>query len=251
MRAESPKTHHLPSLRALWKDAFGDTDDFLDDFFSTAYSPDRCLTLIENGTPVASLYWFDCVCHGRPIAYLYAIATDRAHRGHGLCRTLMEDTHKQLERRGYAGSILVPSDAGLFEMYRKMGYSVDVPITTVTVTASSGRVRLEEIDPNHHAALRRRYLPHGAVIQEGESLDFLATQCRFYAGDDVLLACRLQNGTLHGAELLGNIDRAPSITATLGAKTATFRTVGSRSPFALYRPITLAAAPSYFAFAFD
>lgn len=251
MRAESPKTHHVPSLRALWKDAFGDTDDFLDVFFSTAYSPDRCLTVTENDIPVASLYWFDCVCHGSPIAYLYAVATARSHRGQGLCRTLMEDTQEHLEKRGYAGSILVPSDAGLFGMYRKMGYSVDVPISTVTVAPSSGRVRLEVIDKERYAALRRRYLPLGAVIQEGVNLDFLATQCHFYAGDDFLLTCHLQNGTLHGAELLGNVDRAQAITATLGAKAAIFRTVGNQSPFALYRPITLATAPSYFAFAFD
>ena len=32
----------IPGLRELWKKAFGDTDEFLDLFFSTAYSPDRC-----------------------------------------------------------------------------------------------------------------------------------------------------------------------------------------------------------------
>ena len=91
MTVTTPDCRHIPELRSLWKTAFGDEDAFLDAFFSTAYSPDRCRCIIEDDGIQAALYWFDASCAGHKFAYLYAVATDPAHRGKGLCRKLMED----------------------------------------------------------------------------------------------------------------------------------------------------------------
>ena len=65
----------------------------------------------------AALYWFDCRHRGRPIAYLYAIATQRALQKKGLCRALMTNTHVHLRQLGYAGCMLVPANSKLAKMY--------------------------------------------------------------------------------------------------------------------------------------
>ena len=95
-------------LKQLWHMAFGDGEEFIDLFFRTAYAPERCLYLTEDDQITAALYWLDCEYRGQKQAYIYAVATHPDHRGKGLCRMLIQDTHNLLRSRSYAGALLVP-----------------------------------------------------------------------------------------------------------------------------------------------
>ena len=48
MSVTYPNENLIPGLRNLWKKAFGDTDEFLDLFFSTAYAPGRCRCIADG-----------------------------------------------------------------------------------------------------------------------------------------------------------------------------------------------------------
>lgn len=251
MKTDYPALRHQKRLRQLWQTAFGDTDDFLDSFYDTAFALENCLCIFENDGPVAVLYWIDCHLEDRKLAYIYAVVTDPAHRGKGLCRRLMERTHDLLRRRGYAGAVLVPQQEGLRAMYAGMGYTDCGGLSRISCTAGDSPVFLRAIGPEEFAALRRRMLPERAVVQEGRGLAFLARQLQFYAGDDFLLAAFAEAGILHGMELLGNPAAAPGITAALGCRMGHFRIPGN-SPFAMFHPlIENIPAPEYFGFAFD
>lgn len=250
MRIDSPAPDRISQLRQLWKTAFGDTDDFLDCFFSTAFSPNRCRCVTLGDRVAAALYWFDVTWNGRKLAYLYAVATHPGHRGKGLCRALMEDTHARLKLQGYDGAILVPQEEGLFRMYVRLGYRNCSGIGQITCTAGTP-VSLRAIGPDEFARLRREFLPRDGVIQEGENLKFLAAQAEFFAGDDFLLTARREETVLIGLELLGNPQAAPGIVAALGMETGRFRIPGD-APWAMYLPFTgHNTAPGYFGFAFD
>lgn len=236
-------------LRLLWKAAFGDDDAFLDKFFSTAYAPHRCRYLTENDRATAALYWLDCRTKTGRFAYLYAIATGPDHRGKGLCRTLMAETHEHLAKFGYSGTILVPGEEGLREMYEKMGYTsfsgMDIIHCEATVPITVNRV-----SPEEYAAVRARLLPSGGVVQEDESLAFLGTYAALYTGENFALAAVEDEGNLLGLELLGDPSAASGILGALGLKTGSFRIPGS-APFAMYRSLDGTPAPAYFGLAFD
>ena len=117
MTIDAPKTSHIPALKQLWQEAFGDDDAFLESFFSVAFSPNHCRCLFLSGQVAAALYWFDCSWKEEKVAYIYAVATDKAFRGRGLCSALMKDTHKHLFSQGYRGAALVPGNQGLFQLY--------------------------------------------------------------------------------------------------------------------------------------
>ena len=253
MTISTPHSSQIPSLRSLWKEAFGDSDTFLDIFFKTAFLPERCRCILDGDTVVATLYWFDCTYEEKKIAYIYAVATAKSHRGQGLCQKLMQDTHSHLSSLGYEGSLLVPGNAKLFEMYEKMGYKTSSNIREFQCKASLEELLLCPISASEYARLRKLLLPRGSVLQENENLDFLQTQVQFYMGLGFLLAAYGENDTLHGIELLGDITIAPAITHTLGYKRGTFRTTGNGRPFAMYHPFdnTDLTSPKYFAFAFD
>ena len=253
MRIDAPKRAQILALRALWKEAFGDTDAFLDSFERTAFAPQRCRCVTEDGAVAAALYWFDCLYDEKRIAYLYAIATARAYRGKGFCRRLMEDTHRHLRECGYEGAILVPAEESLFGFYRRMGYETCSTVRELSCTASEETVALRRIELDEYARLRREMLPRGGVIEEGEALALLGTQAVFYKGSEFVLAASTEEGELRGIELLGDVEAAPQIVRALGYGKGTFRIPGEGIPFAMYLPLGNGALPppAYFGLALD
>lgn len=237
-------------LKALWREAFGDEDAFIDLFFEKAYDPRRSRSLTVEGNLAAMLYWFDCTYRGQKIAYVYAVATKQEFRGRGLCARLMEETHKALKDQGYAAAMLLPAGEDLRRMYGKMGYA-DCCTAAEFTCAAGGKTAVREISAEEFKLLRRKFLQSAGVIQEGENLDFLAALTKFYAGEDFLLAAATEGERLTAAELLGNKGKAPGILAALGCKTGTFRTPGE-GPDAMLCPLGADVQfPAYLGLVFD
>lgn len=252
MTIKSPDFAQIPALRKLWQQAFGDTDAFLDIFFKTAYSPNRCRCVILDGQLAAALYWFDCRLEGMRYAYLYAVATDLAHRNKGLCSALLEDTHRHLFELGYVGTVLVPGEASLFQFYEKAGYRTFGFVDEFACASSGCPIELHAVDSKIYATLRRALLPAGGLLQEGETLAFLNRFSQFYAGDNFLLAATLEGNQLTVHEYLGDPALAPAIVATLGAESGRFRFPSKQKPFAMFYPLVSdAPVPTYLGLALD
>ena len=251
MNLDHPVAGDISGLRQLWKLAFGDTDAFLDIFFSTAYGPDHCRCIRENDGVSAALYWLDMDYKGQKFAYIYAVATDPACRGRGLCRMLMEDTTAVLTARGYDGIILVPQDKGLRTMYGRMGYFPAAPIDAVFCAASDS-CPVRELTAEEYADRRKELLPEGSLIPGQAAVNFLGELARFYAGSHFLAAVSRETEHLRVLEYLGSRVHAPALVAALGATEATLRCPGEGTEFAMYRPLTAACKrPEYYPFAFD
>ncbi len=239
-------------LRKLWEEAFGEHNGFWGLFLETAYDPRRCQYLEEEGTITAALTWLDCSCGGKKMAYIYAVATQPAHRGKGLCRALLARTHAHLREGGYAAALLVPEGQALREMYGKLGYRDCTRVTEFSCQAQGPEIPLKAIGTEEYGAVRRRLLPEKGVLQEGENLRFLAGQAQFYRGEDCLMAAWQEDGALTAMELLGNPALAPRILKTLECWKGHFRIPGEGKPFAMGISLDGGAdLPEYFGFAFD
>lgn len=249
MKFEQPTAAHIPGLKRLWKVCFGDEDAFIDRFFTVAFAPQRCRCVTEAGAVVAAAYWFDVEFAGNKAAYIYAVATDPAHRGKGFCRKLMDTIHNHLAENGYAGAMLVPGDDGLRKMYGKMDY-VNFGGMEEFACAAGEAITVSKITPEEFAQLRRTYLPENGVVQEEENLAFLRQFYRFYRADTCVFAAASTGSELFVAELLGDRAAAPGILAALGMPSGVFRVAG-RDAFAMYRSLDGKDLPAYFAFAFD
>lgn len=252
MRIDLPGAAHTPQLLALWKSVFGEYGSFWEMFLETVFSPERCRCILDGEQIAASLCWLNAEYRGQRIAYIYAVVTNPAYRGQGLCRRLMDDTHRHLAELGYHTALLVPAAEGLREMYRKMGYRDCTTVSEFSCEAASAPVCLRAIGPAEYTRLRRNYLPEGGVVQEEENLTFLARQAEFFTGEDFLLAAYREDDALYGMELLGNVLSAPGILAALNCINGDFRAPGEEKPFAMCSPLLEGAViPSYFGFAFD
>ena len=121
MRTRKTGPDDIPALKALWKQAFGDTDAEIDSFFKTVYPEATGFCAEEDGAVIAMLFALPLtLAHGeetQKAAYLYAVATDEAFRGRGVSTDIIE------------GSILSTLDA-----VNKM---LDGPATALSAGAAS------------------------------------------------------------------------------------------------------------------
>lgn len=252
MNIDIPKSSDIPALKALWKEAFGDEDEYIDAFFKTAFSPFRAKIMRDHGVPVSALYWFDFSIGNSKIAYVYAVATAVSHRGRGIAGKILTSTHADLLHLGYDGVVLVPVEKKLFAFYEKFGYAFPTYVSESEVDSALSGIPCRKIGIDEYAMERRKLLPEGSVIEENEGLELLSFDAEFYTGGGFVLAARREGEALFGIELLGDISLAPNILASLGIKHGKFRTPGRERRFSLYLPLRDGApVPSYFGLAFD
>lgn len=252
MKIDFPVPSQYDNLAALWQEAFRDSEEFIDGFFCTGFSPSRCRCATEDGKVIAALYWFDVQYENQRFAYVYAIAVAKSHRGKGICAALMADTHAHLTLRSYAGVLLMPQEEGLRRMYAKLGYTNCTNAHTFHCKAGDTPVELHRIDRDEYARLRRTYLPDGSAVQEDESIAYLEMMAFFYAGENFLLAARSEGRVLTGLELLGNAGAAPGILTALNCSSGTFRTPGGETDFAMFLPLAEnVTPPTYLGLVFD
>ena len=146
MRIDFPVPAQYSQLMALWQEAFGDSEEFVDGFFCTGFAPSRCRCVTEKGNVVGALYWFDALYAKQRFAYIYAVAVKKTHRGKGICTALMEDTHTHLKLRGYEGVLLMPQNEALRAMYDNLGYVECTRMDKLICEAGSEAVALRRID---------------------------------------------------------------------------------------------------------
>lgn len=248
MQIQSPQPEHTIQLRALFQTAFGDSDAFLDRFFSLAFAPERCRCVFVGKTVAAALYLLPAVCAGQQLAYLYAVATAPPFRGHGLCRALIADAKDFLRRAGYCGALLVPESEALARMYEKMGFSRCTAVREFICDAGPAPAPVHRIDAEDYARLRRALLMTGGVIQEGPTLRLLASDAKLYTGPDFIAAVQGD----FCCELLGNEAAAPGLACALNLPRLHVRTPGRETPFAMLCKLTDdCPTPTYFGLALD
>lgn len=240
---EFRKSAPIASLRALWKEAFGDDDTFLDLFFGTAYSENRGMAAFVNNKLAGALYWFDFELNDQKIAYIYAIATAKALRGLGVSKSLLEHTHAKLKAMGYAAAILVPGNDSLFKFYEKNGYKTCGTIGELKIPEN---IEVTEIPCEDYLRLRKNYTPKNSPIFTNSAAEFLKAQYSFFKGEDFLL-CKAKDAKFI-AEFLGTPpESSPQDNLTIA------RTNGATRPFLMGLPFDnrLQLKDIYFPFAFD
>ena len=221
----------ITELRSLWKEAFGDSEAFMDDFFRVAYDEKRCRYIRKDGKVVSALYWFDVDMGTEKIAYLYGVATLTAYRGQGLAAYLIEKTCKQLQEKGYSGVLLVPGSRQLFDYYRRLGFFT---CTTVDEFRCEARGRM---------LLRSE--------QEGAFLELLELEYGLFAGEGFLLCVAVKGEKAFIPEFLGDSSLLPEVLGGLGVQWAQVRTPGPGRSFSMYKALKDHAVPLYFGLAMD
>lgn len=109
-------------IAALWRQAFGDTEQAVMEFFA-AFPSCRSYVAEEGGKVISMVHALPQILSpNTKTAYVYAVATDVTHQGKGLCRNLMAFAEQDLKNCGFEACVLTPGEPSLFRFYKNLGY---------------------------------------------------------------------------------------------------------------------------------
>ena len=110
----------IPAMTALWQEAFGDDERFINAFFKGFYTPQNVPVFVIDGEIAAMLFLLggEMSIGGKryPAYYLYAASTKKSHRGKGLMTELLDFSARTAADRGQAFICLKPGEKELFEL---------------------------------------------------------------------------------------------------------------------------------------
>lgn len=109
------------SAVALWKEAFGDSEEYIN-FFLDTHKGCTLVPLTENGELVSALYLIDGTLNNVDGFYLFAAATFKAHRSKGYMAKLLKLAQETAKQNGRSFIALVPAEKSLFDYYSRFGY---------------------------------------------------------------------------------------------------------------------------------
>jgi len=121
---------HKLELLEIWREAFGDDEDYILSFLNAYLLPEyNAPVIIADGKIVSVLYLveFELYADMKVIgncAYLFAAATREAYRGRGYMGELIKYAIQLYKNRGISAIFLFPQegDEKLFKYYEKFGF---------------------------------------------------------------------------------------------------------------------------------
>lgn len=186
------RSDDVPALRSLWALAFGDSEEYMDNFFRTYYRPERMIVLEEEGVVRAMTAWFDTtfVLPGGGAyraAYLYAVATHPDCRGRGLAGELLARADAFFRDMGIPAVTTVPARPDLHNFFGANGFRecfvlLERELTRAELPAAETEL-LFPVTPKEYGALREELLagiPHIAYPED--ALAYQAGCCALSGG---------------------------------------------------------------------
>ncbi len=127
-----------PLAKALWKEAFQDSDAFINWYFDHKILQGNSLCMFEGGELLSIVHMIPYAVRiqGRPVnsAFIAGVATSEKRRGEGLMRTMLSESLALLKTRGTAITHLYPFS---HKFYEKFGWAAYSCVSRQTVTAAS------------------------------------------------------------------------------------------------------------------
>lgn len=144
------------ALRALWKDTFHDTEDYVDLIFNRVYDPRYSIVHRHGGKIVAGLlgvpYRFRFHSFELRAIYLCGLATRPEMRRRGIMAGLMERIIEITRKEGFHLAFLIPADQGLIQYYHDHGWNQ--AIYRVTEHYLPGHIFMNETSSDKSSVIR-------------------------------------------------------------------------------------------------
>lgn len=167
-------------IKSLWKSAFGDTDEFLDFYFSNRHKNENMLICLKEETVVAmlSMLPLDIKADNKIFAgrYIYAVATQESYRGLGISTRLIEYVHNWMKENNEQVSILVPASKSLFEFYKNRGFKTAFKIDSLDINSDeiqkySGEINYIPCDLEKFTNIRNTVFDSSALFAKWRKQD--------------------------------------------------------------------------------
>lgn len=116
------------ACKALWQEAFGDDDAFVDRFLIRYFDRRNMLAVQEEGRLSAMLHLLPFRSELGRTGYVYGVATAADRRRRGLATRLLHEAVDRARAEGYDALILIPADEDLRRFYARFGFRGSLPV---------------------------------------------------------------------------------------------------------------------------
>ncbi len=110
------------AIKKLWKEAFRDSDEFIEQFMECYHTPDRALLIEKEEKLLSMLHILPFEMNGRSVGYMYGVATAYEERGKGHASKLIEQAIEIARERGFHALVTIPADEKLLLYYERFGF---------------------------------------------------------------------------------------------------------------------------------
>jgi predicted acetyltransferase len=151
----------IPQAKALWKQAFGDSDAFIDWYFANKALPGNSLCIFDGKlASIIHMIPVNVRIQGRLFesAYIAGAATAADRRGEGLMRTLLYESLRLMRERGITVTHLYPFRHSFYESFGWATYSYVYNRTAKEAPAQPGAEITEPEDWKPLAPLYERVM---------------------------------------------------------------------------------------------
>ena len=150
--------------RRLWKEVFGDSDEFIASFINHFYNEENMLCIEQDGKMLSMLHIIPFELNGSKVAYIYAVATDADARGKGYAGKLIRQSIEKAQSKGYKAIFTLPADDMLRDFYSKFGFKGRYAIKFETKECFDFGTGEEEKDIAMAIVLDKRLIPAENII---------------------------------------------------------------------------------------
>ena len=148
----------------LWKESFGDTDDFIRLWFERVYKEEQTFVIRQNGQIVSALQIipYEMTYYGTtiPVGYICGVCTLPSERGKGFMNQLMQQAINEMSNLHYALAVLIPATPRLFDLYRRYDFANAFDYATEEIQSEEHLKKdlshhNERSEATHHIELQR------------------------------------------------------------------------------------------------
>jgi predicted acetyltransferase len=131
----------IPQARSLWKEAFGDTDEFIEWYFNNKVLPGNSIGVFDGGLiSVLHMIPFTISIQKKPVAsaFIAGAATSSRRRNEGHMRVLLYEALALLKSRGITMTHLYPFKHSFYENFGWAAYSYMHKLNSENAKSVSG-----------------------------------------------------------------------------------------------------------------
>lgn len=141
----------IPQAKALWKEAFGDSDAFIDWYFANKITPGNSPAMFDENGVLASIVHMIPLrisLQGAPVqsCFIAGAATAESRRGQGLMKTMLLESLRLMRERGIAITHLHPFKHSFYERFGWTTYSYVRRFSVKTAAAFGEVVETDDAD---------------------------------------------------------------------------------------------------------
>lgn len=178
------------SLKNLWEISFGDSREYIDEFFSAMFKPQNTVAIFDGDRAVSALYLIESNVLKDSVSYsayyIYAVSTHPLYRGRGLMARLLETADELAQERNISYLFLAPAQESLFGMYGKFGFKTGFFYDEQRIDKSDNLYKYNGINNltfDMYGKCHREYSPNESAYFDKSGFEF------FLNGKDENIKC--------------------------------------------------------------